>query len=111
MKGKRAVIVGGYVAWRGVSREEILSQDFLRNIFSHYAFLFVPKSLLIGYPMAGPDGSVNIGKRQYNYLWYYPTSEEKLTEFLTDKEGRLPKNGIPPPLIQREHIDELIMNS
>ena len=102
---------GGYVAWRGVSGEENLTAEFLASIFSHYAFLFVPKSLLIGYPMAGSNGSVTIGKRRYNYLWYYPTTEENLKELLTDNEGYLHENGIPPPLIQRNHIDELKMNA
>ena len=102
---------GGYVAWRGVSDEEDLTAEFLASTFSHYAFLFVPKSLLIGYPMAGSNGSVTIGKRRYNYLWYYPTTEENLKELLTDNEGYFHENGIPPPLIQRNHINELKMNA
>ena len=98
---------GGYVAWRGVSREENLSVSFLDNVFHHYAFLFVPQSLLIGYPMAGSDGLVDRGRRRYNYLWYYPTSDERLKDLLTDTKGHLHKYGIPPPLMQKKHIDQL----
>ena len=41
----------------------------------------------------------------------FVTTEENLKELLTDNEGHVHKNGIPPPLIQRNHIDELKMNA
>ncbi|MDA0785183.1 MAG: FAD-dependent oxidoreductase, partial [Proteobacteria bacterium] len=63
----------GYVAWRGTSQESKLSDRFRADIFPHYAFLFMPGSQLIGYPIDGADGSQTPGERRYTYLWYHPT--------------------------------------
>ena len=98
----------GYVGWRGISEELKLSDNFRRNLFSHYAFLFLPQSLLIGYPIAGNDGSIEVGSRRYNYLWYYPTTEEKLKDLLTDNEGYFHSDGIPPSLIKGDHITDIM---
>ena len=100
-------VYGGYVAWRGVSEERDLSQRFTEEIFSHYAFLFTSQSLLIGYPMAGADGSVEEGRRRYNYLWYFPVSSDDLADMLTDAEGTVHEQGIPPPLMRPETFERL----
>ena len=42
----------GYVAWRGVSQEAKLSDTFRRNIFDHYAFLFMSGVTRLMAPMA-----------------------------------------------------------
>lgn len=95
----------GYVAWRGVSREANLSETFRRDIFHHYAFLFMSGSQLIGYPIDGADGSQIPGERRYTYLWYHPTSLERLTDILTDDAGKTYEYGIPPHLMRPEHIE------
>ena len=101
----------GYVAWRGVSQESVLSSEFRANVFHHYAFLFMRSSLLIGYPMAGADGSIEPGGRRYNYLWYYPAPGQQLTDILTDADGKVHDCGIPPPLMRPEHLDSVRANA
>lgn len=101
----------GYVAWRGVSREASLSEEFRANVFHHYAFLFMRSSLLIGYPMAGADGSIEPGGRRYNYLWYYPAPGQELTDILTDADGKVHDYGIPPPLMRPEHVETVKANA
>ena len=101
----------GYVAWRGVSQEANLSKEFRANVFHHYAFLFMRSSLLIGYPMAGEDGSIEPGGRRYNYLWYYPAPGQQLTDILTDTGGKVHDYGIPPPLMQPEHVEAVRANA
>jgi 2-polyprenyl-6-methoxyphenol hydroxylase-like FAD-dependent oxidoreductase len=101
----------GYVAWRGVSREASLSEAFRTNVFHHYAFLFMRSSLLIGYPMAGEDGSIEPGGRRYNYLWYYPAPGQELTDILTDADGKVHDYGIPPPLMRPGHVEAVKENA
>lgn len=97
----------GYVAWRGVSQEANLSETFRRDIFHHYAFLFMSGSQLIGYPIDGADGSQTPGQRRYTYLWYHPTSVERLTDILTDASGKTYEYGIPPHLMRPEHVESV----
>lgn len=101
----------GYVAWRGVSQEASLSAEFRASVFHHYAFLFMRSSLLIGYPMAGEDGSIEPGHRRYNYLWYYPAPGQELTDILTDADGKVHDYGIPPPLMRPEHLGTVKANA
>lgn len=104
-------LYSGYVAWRGVSREENLSQEFRQNTYHHYAFLFMRSSLLIGYPMAGADGSIEPGHRRYNYLWYYPAPGDELTDILTDPDGKVFEYGIPPARMRPVHVDRVKENA
>jgi 2-polyprenyl-6-methoxyphenol hydroxylase-like FAD-dependent oxidoreductase len=101
----------GYVAWRGTTPESDLSETFRADIFSHYAFLFMSGSQLIGYPIDGLDGSQEPGKRRYTYLWYHPASEEKLADILTDASGKTHEYGIAPHLMRPEHIETVRENA
>lgn len=101
----------GYVAWRGVSQEAKLSDTFRRDIFHHYAFLFMSGSQLIGYPIDGADGSQTPGERRYTYLWYHPTSDELLADILTDASGKTYEYGIPPHLMRPEHVETVRDNT
>jgi 2-polyprenyl-6-methoxyphenol hydroxylase-like FAD-dependent oxidoreductase len=67
-------VYSGYVAWRGMVAEGLLSASFRAETFPRYAFLFPEGSQFIGYPMGGEDGSIEPGKRRYTYLWYSPVS-------------------------------------
>lgn len=101
----------GYVAWRGTTPESELSGTFRTDIFSHYAFLFMSGSQLIGYPIDGADGSQEPGKRRYTYLWYHPASDEKLADILTDASGKTYAYGIPPHLMRPEHVETVRENA
>ncbi|MBT5944572.1 MAG: FAD-dependent oxidoreductase [Rhodospirillaceae bacterium] len=101
----------GYVAWRGTTPESDLSETFRVDIFSHYAFLFMSGSQLIGYPIDGPDGSQLPGERRYTYLWYHPASEEKLADILTDASGKTHEYGIAPHLMRPEHLKTVRENA
>ena len=100
-------IYSGYVAWRGMVEEGELSSTFRSQTFPRYAFLFPVGSQFIGYPMGGEDGSVEVGKRRYTYLWYYPVSDVALQDLLTDAAGITHEYSIAPPLIRPSHIRHL----
>lgn len=98
----------GYVGWRGMVEESLLSESFRAETFHRFAFVFPGGSQFIGYPVAGADGSLQPGQRRYNFLWYYPVDEgEALTDLFTDEAGRQHDGAIPPQLIRRVHLDRI----
>lgn len=98
----------GYVAWRGMVDEAALSARFRAETFARFAFVFPGHGQFIGYPVAGADGSVEAGRRRYNFLWYYPVDEgEELADLFTDSSGRRHDGAIPPGLIRRAHLDRI----
>ncbi len=91
----------GYIAWRGLVEESSLSPATLRDLFPYFAFGIPPREQMIAYPVAGADNSVEPGKRRYNFVWYRPADETTaLRDMLTDDNGKLWADGIPPPLIR-----------
>lgn len=97
----------GYVAWRGVSHEADLTREFRSNRMENYSFLFPDHGQYIGYPMAGLDGSLEAGKRRYNYLWYTFTPVEQLHDLLTGTDGSCNPYSIAPQLLRSEHLRAL----
>ncbi len=95
----------GYVAWRGVCDESVLSAHTLTTLFNSFGFSVPPGELIIGYPVAGAGNSIAAGQRRYNFVWYRPTSgEDELQALLTDSEGIGYPLGIPPNKVALQHV-------
>jgi 2-polyprenyl-6-methoxyphenol hydroxylase-like FAD-dependent oxidoreductase len=95
----------GYVAWRGVCDESVLSRYTLSTLFDSFCFSVPPGELIIGYPVAGTGNSIAAGQRRYNFVWYRPTSgEDELQRLLTDVEGNCYPLGIPPNKVALQHV-------
>lgn len=87
----------GYIAWRGVCDESLLSEFTQRTLFDYFGFCVPPDEQIIGYPVAGSDNDTHRGHRAYNFVWYRPTSAgEALQAVLTDADGVHYPQGIPP---------------
>lgn len=87
----------GYVAWRGVCDEWLLSDFTLNSVFERFGFGLPPGEQLIGYPVAGAGNTSQRGKRRYNFVWYRPAAEpDGLNALLTDADGKHYPLGIPP---------------
>jgi len=56
----------GYLAWRGMLEEREASPQFVADCFPALNFSFPKGEELIGYPVAGPNGAVDVGKRRFN---------------------------------------------
>ena len=57
----------------------------------------------VGVLAPGADNTVAVGKRRYNFVWYRPADEATvLRDMVTDAEGKVWMDGIPPPLIRTE---------
>jgi 2-polyprenyl-6-methoxyphenol hydroxylase-like FAD-dependent oxidoreductase len=98
----------GYVGWRGLIEEAELSETFRTEMFEKFILCFAPASQFIGYPVPGHGHSVEVGRRRYNFLWYYPVDAgAPLADLLTDDSGELHDHSIPPPLIRKSHIEAI----
>lgn len=86
----------GYVAWRGVCDESLLSEHTLKTLFDYFGFCVPPNEQIIGYPVAGSDKNTTRGHRAYNFVWYRPAQGEVLQSLLSDADGVQYPQGIPP---------------
>ena len=94
----------GYVAWRGVCEESVLSQHTLGSVFDAFCFGLPPGEQLIGYPVAGAGNAVARGQRRYNYVWYRPANDAALKELMTDADGNYFPQGISPNKVGWQHV-------
>ena len=98
----------GYVAWRGVCDENLLSKKTLNTLFNHFGFCLPQGEQILGYPVAGSGNNIHAGQRRYNFVWYRPASEDQeLKNLLTDADGMYYPDGIPPLKVSWEHISNV----
>jgi 2-polyprenyl-6-methoxyphenol hydroxylase-like FAD-dependent oxidoreductase len=99
----------GYLAWRCLTDERELPVSVFGPLFQRYTVCVPPGQQGIGYPVPGPDHSLEPGERQYNVVWYHPVREaEDLPRFMTDDAGRYYPNGIPPALVSARIKQEMV---
>jgi 2-polyprenyl-6-methoxyphenol hydroxylase-like FAD-dependent oxidoreductase len=95
----------GYIAWRGVCDEALLSRRTLETVFDTFGFGLPAGEQLIGYPVAGQGNTTARGKRRYNFVWYRAADEHGvLRELLTDSDGEHYPLGIPPNKVSWRHL-------
>lgn len=94
----------GYVAWRGVCDESVLSQRTLGSVFDTFGFGLPAGEQLIGYPVAGSGNAIARGKRRYNFVWYRPANLQTLKELMTDADGNYFALGIAPNKVAWQHV-------
>jgi 2-polyprenyl-6-methoxyphenol hydroxylase-like FAD-dependent oxidoreductase len=95
----------GYVAWRGVCDESVLSKLTLDTVFDTFGFGLPPGEQLIGYPVAGVGNSVGRGQRRYNFVWYRPAPDDgTLKSLMTDADGVHHPLGLPPNKVAWQHV-------
>ena len=95
----------GYVAWRGVCDESVLSNYTLASLFNYFGFCLPSGEQMLGYPVAGSGNDTRAGKRRYNFVWYRPASaSQELPNLLTDADGVNYPLGIPPAKVAWRHI-------
>jgi hypothetical protein len=97
----------GYIAWRGVCEERLLSQHTLDSLFDYFGFCLPAGEQLLGYPVAGQNDDTRVGHRRYNFVWYRPTDEStELRYLLTDADGHYYPKGIPPIKVSAKNIEQ-----
>lgn len=95
----------GYIAWRGVCDEALLSRHTLNTVFEQFGFGLPAGEQLIGYPVAGSGNTTAPGRRRYNFVWYRAADEAgQLRELLTDADGEHHALNIPPHRVSWRQI-------
>lgn len=100
-----AVEYAGYVAWRGVCDESVLSKLTLDTVFDTFGFGLPSGEQLIGYPVAGAGNAVARGQRRYNFVWYRPAANDgALHALMTDADGQHYPLGLPPNKVAWQQV-------
>ncbi len=95
----------GYVAWRGVCDEYLLSQHTLNTLFEYFSFGLPEGEQILGYPVAGLNNNITPGNRRYNFVWYHQApADNALRDLLTDADGNYFPQGIAPVKVSYKHI-------
>ena len=95
----------GYVAWRGLVDEHLLSRETRSLLFERFGFCLPEGEQMLGYPVAGAGDSLKPGERRYNFVWYRPADAHRaLPDLLTDVSGRMHAANISPHSIRPEVI-------
>jgi 2-polyprenyl-6-methoxyphenol hydroxylase-like FAD-dependent oxidoreductase len=97
----------GYVAWRGLVEENLLSQVTHDALCNNFVFCLPPREQMLGYPVAGAFNAMEAGRRRYNFVWYRPADDAEVRRLSTDANGKVYENGIPPPLIAPAIVAEI----
>ena len=95
----------GYVAWRGVCDEAVLSRHTRETVFETFGFGLPPGEQILGYPVAGQNNSVDQGQRRFNFVWYRPAADNgALQDLMTDADGEHHPLGLPPHKVSWRHV-------
>jgi len=98
----------GYAAWRGLYAEAALAKEAASLLFERFAFFHYERSQILGYLVAGADGSLEPGQRRYNWVWYRSTpAGGALTSALTDKDGTTHRYSLPPGAMSEADVAAL----
>ena len=77
----------GYVCWRGTVPESELSAGVGVASVVEATYHWGEDFMVLNYPIPGADGSVEVGKRLVNWVWYHNTSDATLDKVMTDING------------------------
>ncbi len=97
----------GYVAWRGVIPETALTDATRAALDDAVTFYALANSYIIVYPIPGRDGSVAVGERLINIVWYRNyLAPDDLGDLMRDRRGVVREVSMPPGTLRDEHIAE-----
>ncbi|MCJ1353364.1 MAG: hypothetical protein MMC33_003350 [Icmadophila ericetorum] len=94
----------GYVAFRGTVRESEVSQSATEAFVEKFAFYHSQGVQILAYTIPGANGSLEIGKRLINWVWYcnYAEDSTQFSELMTDSDGNRHHLTLPPRKMRAE---------
>jgi 2-polyprenyl-6-methoxyphenol hydroxylase-like FAD-dependent oxidoreductase len=97
-------IYAGYYIWRGAPDEADLKPETRESIFPYFTFFLAAQQHVFGYPIAGLNNELRVGRRRYNVGWYRVGDAQELHEMCVDENGHQHEYSVPPPLIRKDLI-------
>jgi len=98
----------GYVAWRGMVRESELDSEVLTRLDDAITYHVYANSHILVYPIPGPDGATDKGRRAVNYVWYRNYADGgDLDDLMTDRSGSRRDVSLPPGTASESHVAEM----
>ena len=96
----------GYVAWRGVTDEDALSQRARADLADAMLYQVLDHSHILAYAIPGDD--LGTGGRQVNSVWYRNAPMgEAFESLMTDRWGERRTWTVPPGAIGTDHLEEM----
>lgn len=98
----------GYVAWRGLVPESALSKRATDMLQGTFAFQHDGETMMLEYMVPGEDGSVLVGERRWNWVWYRKVAAgADLQALLTDRNGKAKTTSLYPGAVQDAYLAEM----
>ncbi|MUG92356.1 hypothetical protein F7734_07765 [Scytonema sp. UIC 10036] len=100
----------GYVAWRGTIDESVLVPEVAEFLAHNFTFYNGPNMQAICYLVPGSNGELEVGKRRFNWLWYFNVPVEELPELIgNDREVvqkfYLPQAEVTEKVMHQRHVE------
>ncbi|KAL9106767.1 MAG: hypothetical protein Q9227_008266 [Pyrenula ochraceoflavens] len=94
----------GYLTWRASIPEMALQRETVEAFEDQSILYHVPRNYVVAYLIPGENGSVALGSRHLNFVWYAycAADSEKFTEIMTDTDGRTYAYTLPPGKMRPE---------
>jgi 2,6-dihydroxypyridine 3-monooxygenase len=101
-------VYAGYVAWRGTVDEHRLTADARRLLADAMVYQVLDHGHILAYAMPNRDGSIAIGDRVINWVWYRNAAPDgTYRRLMTDRHGTLRPTTMPGDLMQHTLVEEL----
>ncbi|USU19150.1 FAD binding domain-containing protein [Paraburkholderia fungorum] len=87
----------GYLAWRGVVEENAFGHADIAELTENMTLFQAPGELFMTFLIPALDGSLEPGRRRFNWLWYRNETDASAIEaFLTGRDGRRHHASVAP---------------
>ena len=98
----------GYVAWRGMVPESAIDQEVAAQLGDALTYGIFANSHILIYPIPALDGSVEVGKRLLNVVWYrnYAPGPD-VEDLMTDIHGERREVSMHPGSVRDVHVEEM----
>ena len=96
----------GYVAWRATLPESELSPGTAAALGAALTYCVLPDGHVLAYPIPGPRGELEPGRRLANLVWYHNYAEgPELEDLLTGHDGPRHELSIPPGMVGAHPVE------
>jgi 2,6-dihydroxypyridine 3-monooxygenase len=98
----------GYVGWRGTVREDRVTPETRALLADALTYSVADRTHAVLYPIPGPDGELDAGRRLFNYVWYRNVPDgPELHELTTDTRGVECPVSVHAGAVQQRYVDEM----